>query len=452
MAGKWDKYKISQGSEEVSTNISETENTKSTKTKSNWNKYKVSDSTSQKPKLFELENIPITEEKISQRPSMLGELIKDPTTLSRFLKHPVGTSLRTAGGALELAEAIPADIGLALQAGKPGRIPSDIGKTLTGQRPAELGDVFRGVGTPEVLASTFGLLASGAKGMPSELVSGGLVKGASKLTQLPKLVGSFGKPFISKSLSILSGIQEDDIVKAIDNPNFLNKGWLKSERNVVSDMYKNEITPNIQNLQNKVKTIIPEVKNTLEDIKLTLNNQPTRLSSTMKPGELDDVERWIDKLKKPQMTLNETDSIIGEMDLGLQKYYKGRDVGKLEPITKTYELLTLKLRNALKSARDISFPELAPKFERYSQLQNAERIYSNFDKWHPKLLNMALAGTIAGPLGQAFGIPWATVSSLTMGSTVPKLQAGAIRAGSQIAKEVGKSAAVPLLSFKQLTE
>ena len=55
-----------------------------------------------------------TEEKITQRPSAMADLIQDPTTLERFKQHPLGTSLRTLGGAYELAEGIPADIALKL--------------------------------------------------------------------------------------------------------------------------------------------------------------------------------------------------------------------------------------------------------------------------------------------------------------------------------------------------
>lgn len=465
MANKWDKYKIVnykpekelETQKEITPDIA----TQETKVEPNrWEKYKVSSYqpimgnsiASQETSLFGLENIPKTEETISQRPSMVADLIQDPTTFQRFKEHPLGTALRTLMGGAEMVEGTTADIALGLQKGKPQEILPNIAKTLRGEKPAQLGDVFRGIGLPEPMSATLGLLASGGKYMPTELFSGGVMKGASKITQLPKLLKTFGQPVITKSLSVLSGIPENDVVKAVNNPNILSKRWLNKEKIIVDDMYNNVIQPAIRNLKNKVKTSIPEVEKTLKEIQLDVNSQPTRLATTMKTMELDNVQKWIGKLNGRELTLNETDALIGEMDLGLQKFYKAKEKAKLEPITKTYEMLTLKLRNALKSARDKTFPELADKFQKYSDFKNAERIYEGFDRWQPKLLNMALAGTIAGPLGQALGLPWATVSSLTMGSTVPKLQAGAIQLGSQLGKEAMKSSAIPFLGALRQSE
>ena len=77
---------------------------------------------------------------LENRPSAMADLIKNPTTM----EHPVGSALRTLGGAAELYQGVPASIALDLQAGKPEDIMGNLGKVVTGQRPAEYGDVFRG--------------------------------------------------------------------------------------------------------------------------------------------------------------------------------------------------------------------------------------------------------------------------------------------------------------------
>lgn len=93
------------------------------------------------------------DEKISQRPSAIKDLINNPTTM----KHPLGALLRTLGGAAELYQGVPASVAMDLQAGKPQDILSNLTKVATGQRPAQYGDVFQGAGIPKPLAATAGL-------------------------------------------------------------------------------------------------------------------------------------------------------------------------------------------------------------------------------------------------------------------------------------------------------
>lgn len=91
--------------------------------------------------------------RLQQRPSVMADLIQNPTTM----QHPLGALLRTLGGAAELYQGVPASVALDLQSGKPQNILPNIGKVLTGQRPAEYGDIFRGAGVPESLAAAGGL-------------------------------------------------------------------------------------------------------------------------------------------------------------------------------------------------------------------------------------------------------------------------------------------------------
>lgn len=103
-------------------------------------------------------------DKINNRPSMIADLIKDPSTLARFQQHPLGTTLRTIGGAMQYAEGVPAAIGLAAQSGKYGQLPDMLSKLAQGQASPQLGDLIRTTGfggaINEPLASTTGFLAT----------------------------------------------------------------------------------------------------------------------------------------------------------------------------------------------------------------------------------------------------------------------------------------------------
>lgn len=103
-------------------------------------------------------------DKIGTRPSMVKDLINDPSTLDRFMKHPVGTTLRTIGGAAEYAEGVPALIGMAIQKGDFSDLPDKLVSLAQGKNPAQLGDVVRNTGfggsANESISSTVGLLSS----------------------------------------------------------------------------------------------------------------------------------------------------------------------------------------------------------------------------------------------------------------------------------------------------
>ena len=119
--------------------------------------------------------------RLAARPSALAEQAQDPATLGRFIKHPVGTTLRTLQGAGELIQGVPSSIAMDLQQGKPQNILPDLGKVVTGQRPAQYGDVLAGAGAPEPLAKVGGLA------MDTALTPGGaegavdLAKGAGNV-------------------------------------------------------------------------------------------------------------------------------------------------------------------------------------------------------------------------------------------------------------------------------
>lgn len=133
---------------------------------------------------------------IKNRPSMIQSLIQDPSTLDRFIKHPLGTTLRTIGGGMEYLEGAPATIGLDLQNGNPSSIPQHIQQLLQGQRPAQLGDLIRTTGFG---GSMNGPIAAGS-GMIASL---GLMPGGSAATEAaPKLIANAAKPVTDTLLGL----------------------------------------------------------------------------------------------------------------------------------------------------------------------------------------------------------------------------------------------------------
>lgn len=116
------------------------------------------------------------QKQISNRPSAISDLVKNPTTI----QHPLGAILRTMEGAQELYQGVPASIGLDLQAGQPQNILPNLMKVVTGQRPAQYGDILRGANVPEPLAAAGGLIidmaslpggGEGMKGIESAIKS-----------------------------------------------------------------------------------------------------------------------------------------------------------------------------------------------------------------------------------------------------------------------------------------
>jgi hypothetical protein len=94
-----------------------------------------------------------TQTALESRPSAIMDLTKTPISI----KHPIGSILRTVAGAAELYQGVPSSIALDIQSGRPQDIASNVGKVLTGLRPAQYGDVFRSSGLPEGVSSAAGL-------------------------------------------------------------------------------------------------------------------------------------------------------------------------------------------------------------------------------------------------------------------------------------------------------
>lgn len=365
--------------------------------------------------------------------------------------------LKTIGGAFEMAEGVTADIGLALQAGKPQDIVPSIKKTISGERPAQIGDIYRRSQIPilssEPVASTLGFLETGIKGAPTEILGTGIGKAIGKAfvaSKIPELMGKFGKPVVAKALSIASRVPEEDVAKALDNPQYLSRNFLDKEGKEVKQIYTNIVKPTIEDTNNIVDTkkLIPDLK----DIKLNIEGRTelTRQATTMRPSEREKITRWLDDIKTGRMTLNRLDAMIGEMDEGLGKVYSAIEKGKAEPVTRTFEALALQMRKSLKNLRDNEFESIAPHFNRYENYKNAEDVYKSFERVFPYIYNLASAEALIhfsglqGLLGSA-GLAGGALTS-------PKLQSLGIQGVSKLGSAISKSptlAEESLLKTKQ---
>ena len=105
-----------------------------------------------------------TEQGISQRPSAIQYLrgvAQDPSIAQQ---HPFRTAFSAIGAPFEAGESIPANVGLALQRGNVSQLPQQLLQGIMGERPAQIGDIYRASGVPalQAMAAPAGLLLTGA--------------------------------------------------------------------------------------------------------------------------------------------------------------------------------------------------------------------------------------------------------------------------------------------------
>ena len=390
------------------------------------------------------------EGKIAQRPSMLGELLKNPPTLETLKQHPFQTPLKAMGAGFEAAEAPVASAGLALQRGNPSEIAPDMLKSFSGQRPAELGDIYRGVGTPEPIAALGGLLATGAKGMPTEMLGGIIGKGVGKgaeLMKLPLLAERFGKPFISKSLSVLSGVPEEQVMKALDNPHLLNPKQYEKASKDADLVYKDKIEPVIRNTGNRVKTTVKEMDDVLKDIQTTVGGEETRTLASMNPEQKKKFLDILDRVKnRPDMSLNELDATMGEIDNELHSMWSVKERGK-EKALSTYEALLTKVRSGLKNVRNAQYSQLEPHFEYISTIRDMAKVTKSFSRIWPSFMR----GISIYELSAMFGFPLPG-RGVAVAATSPFVQGKAIEAGSAIGETIAKHPTLPIMGAKKAVE
>jgi hypothetical protein len=315
-----------------------------------------------------------TEEKIATRPSALADLIQDPTTLKRFMKHPIGTSLRTLGGAWELAEGVPADILTSLE--EPKKIPQRILETFMGKRPAQFGDFLRKAGAPEPVAAVGGLLATGIEGTPTAGLGKVTAKILSPATKaLGYVMGKVGKPALAQAMRFFTGtIPPKYAERVLEKSEILSPKLLAQEGREASKLYQTVIQP----LRNDPKAIInlqPVQERILQEGLVTPYGEPSPEMSKLSKIEFTKIKGWTDKLNllvkgEVKTTFNRVEGWINEIDASLGKFYKGKEKALLtgrQPISEPFNRLASILRSSLDNARKTQYPEVAPIIERYSQ-------------------------------------------------------------------------------------
>lgn len=144
-----------------------------------------------------------TEAGIANRPSSIQYLREVAANPQLAQQHPFRTGLAAMGAPMEAGESIPANILLAAQRFPQdvNRLPQQLWQGITGERPAEMGDVARASGVP-ALQATAPLIGMGAmSGVPGIKQ---FSKPAEAVIGIPDKIGKFiGKPFkpaVSKML------------------------------------------------------------------------------------------------------------------------------------------------------------------------------------------------------------------------------------------------------------
>ena len=103
------------------------------------------------------------EQQISERPSAIQYLRQVAQQPQLAQQHPFRTAFSAIGAPFEAGESIPANIGLALQRGNLSQLPQQLLQGVTGERPAQMGDIYRASGVPAIqaMAAPAGLLMTG---------------------------------------------------------------------------------------------------------------------------------------------------------------------------------------------------------------------------------------------------------------------------------------------------
>lgn len=110
-----------------------------------------------------------TEQQIAERPSSIGYLRQVAQQPALAQQHPFRTGLSAIAAPFEAGESIPANIGLALQRGDVRQLPQQLLQGVIGERPVQVGDIYRASGIPalQAMAAPAGLLLTGGTGIRS---------------------------------------------------------------------------------------------------------------------------------------------------------------------------------------------------------------------------------------------------------------------------------------------
>lgn len=359
------------------------------------------------------------EKRISERPSFMESLYKDPITFKSVKEHPISSLFRGLGGGAELTEGVAADVGLALQRGNLRGLGDEIRQTIAGARPAQLGDIFRGSGAPEPIASLGGLLASSYSGK-------GITAGLGKATKAKKIGEIATKP-VARIGNIVSGVPTESIEGAIQNPQFLSRGWLSKTGKAVQDKYKQVIQPLIDNPNKRVNT--SSLSNIAEETGvMTKGGEFGKAFTSMTAGEKRKFLNWEKQIAKGDLSFNEVDAIIGDIDSTLSGVYAKKAKGLPVDYSDSGIRVATNIRAKLNSLRKQQYPEAEKVLGEYENWSKGKNVFKQFDKWKPNLLPMAVGQAALGLTGLSSPL---SASGMLLAS-VPKVQGVAIKAGSKV--------------------
>lgn len=396
------------------------------------------------------------DEIIGNRPSILKDAVNNPID---FKQHPFKRSLQDIGATFEVLEGVPSSIGLDLQEGKPQNIIPNIKKVFSGERPAQRGDILRTLGVPEPIAATIGFMsglgtgvassksviskmASMTKYLPDNVLANIGGKGASvayKATGLKSLVDNYGKPAIARTLSILSQVPVEQVNDAIDNPQFLSRKFLNSEKEAVQSQYKKVINPLIDDSSKKVNFKNFDVSN-LNFV--SASGEPTKAWQSMRPSERNKMANWLSKLSSGEMSFNNADALKGQMDEALSSTYRREAKGIAVDYSNDFIRSTKQLRDSINNTIKVQYPEVGKVLDRYSKYKSGELLYKAFDVYHPHLWQTLIGGGI--------GMGNRGVGAAMIAGSIPKVQGLGIRGGGLVSEALGQSGAgIPEAMFEQ---
>lgn len=347
-------------------------------------------------------------------------------------------SLRALSGGMEVAEGVPADIGLGLQRARETggksiiQIPSDIWKTLKGERPAQFGDIYRGAGAPESVASTGGFLTAMSPITPTGAFGELAAKGVMDyIKPSVKPIGNAIKSGTAEVMSHMSGVPKQNVMTALDNPKVISGRYVKNQVEKAGQAMEKNVKP-LVNDPNAMVTATPQITGLSQKLNLyTPSGESTRILSSMSEPEKKMIGDWLQRADngKGEINFNEADKIVGEIDSELQAYYKAKKMGQIYKNTQ-FDRVAKEIRDAVNEARKSQFPEAGKAIDSYSEAMRGQDANRSFSRIAPRgsFANMATRGALELALGIAN--PAAAVGLGAAQS--PFLQGKAIQAGAML--------------------
>lgn len=321
------------------------------------------------------QNTQAVEQQIAQRPTAFGK-----NAQYDMKNHPILSILKGLSAPFQAAEAVPADIGLALQRAQTGglqALPGNLSQDIQGNRVPQMGDIYRGAGVPEPIAATMGLISATAPEIPnlwakgaSPLVMEGAklgfpesqaavkqLAGASKGIPNPAALGTnlvaqgygkavspvasfisaaaekFGKPFVAKLLETTTTRPSETWSNLIDNPEWGNKNYVAGLKKEASAAYAKNVVPLAEDTTNRVP-LSEKLKNSLIDMGIFVKPQGVDNSTFMQAvnGDRVSVQELENKLVMDKMANLGLDQNMTAAQRGkaIQEIYKNK--AKLTPL------------------------------------------------------------------------------------------------------------------------